>query len=138
MNNVFFFKKKRKKILHISNFDERNNHRLFNISIANKMTKGFIHNENDVINFSYRNYLSAFNKDNTKNLNYDFVDNFYKLASFFYYASRRDCRIFGNIYTGKNYRISSNKYIFINHNVATEYCSRPNLNIIFQNCFMID
>ena len=69
MNNVFFFKKQRKKILHISNFDERNNHRLFNISIANKMTKGFIHNQNDVINFSYRNYLSSFNKNNTLRIN---------------------------------------------------------------------
>jgi glycosyltransferase involved in cell wall biosynthesis len=69
LNNFNFFRKKQKKILHISNFDERNNHRLFNISIASKMTKGFIHNNHDVINFSYRNYLSAFNKDNTKKIN---------------------------------------------------------------------
>ena len=33
------------------------------------MTKGFIHNENDVINFSYRNYLSSFNKNNTLKIN---------------------------------------------------------------------
>ena len=45
------------KILHISTFDERNNHRLFNISIAHKLSKGFIRNGHDVINFSYRNYL---------------------------------------------------------------------------------
>tara|TARA_Y100000591_G_scaffold67759_1_gene56099 strand:+ start:3395 stop:5476 length:2082 start_codon:yes stop_codon:yes gene_type:complete len=46
------------KILHISTFDERSDHRLFNISIANKLSKGFIRNDHDVINFSYRNYLS--------------------------------------------------------------------------------
>tara|TARA_Y100000590_G_scaffold469161_1_gene655234 strand:- start:2744 stop:4828 length:2085 start_codon:yes stop_codon:yes gene_type:complete len=45
------------KILHISTFDERNDHRLFNISIAHKLSKGFIRNGHDVINFSYRNYL---------------------------------------------------------------------------------
>ena len=50
--------KKRLKILHISTFDERNDHRLFNISIANKLSKGFIRNNHDVINFSYRDFLS--------------------------------------------------------------------------------
>ena len=44
------------KILHISNFNEKNNHRLFNISIASKLTNGFIRNGCDVINFSYRNF----------------------------------------------------------------------------------
>ncbi len=46
------------RILHISNFNEKNNHRLFNISIASKLSNGFIRNNCDVINFSYRNYLS--------------------------------------------------------------------------------
>ena len=49
---------KHPKILHISNFNEKNNQRLFNISIASKLTNGFIRNGSDVINFSYRNYLS--------------------------------------------------------------------------------
>ena len=44
------------KILHISNFNEKNNHRLFNISIASKLTTGFIRNNCDVINFSYRTF----------------------------------------------------------------------------------
>ncbi len=44
------------KILHISNFNEKNNHRLFNISIASKLTNGFVRNNCDVINFSYRNF----------------------------------------------------------------------------------
>ena len=46
------------KILHISQFDERNDYRLFNISICDKLSKGFIRNGHDVINFSYRNYLN--------------------------------------------------------------------------------
>ena len=44
------------KILHIGNFDEKNDMRLFNISIASKMSKGFIRNNQDVINFSYRDF----------------------------------------------------------------------------------
>jgi glycosyltransferase involved in cell wall biosynthesis len=46
------------KVLHISNFNEKNNQRLFNISIASKITNGLIRNNCDVVNFSYRNYLS--------------------------------------------------------------------------------
>ncbi len=53
-----FIKKKNLKILHISQFDERNDFRLFNISIANKISKGFIRNGHDVINLSYRDYIS--------------------------------------------------------------------------------
>jgi glycosyltransferase involved in cell wall biosynthesis len=44
------------KILHIGNFDEKNNQRLFNISIASKLSKGFIRNGHDVINFDYRDF----------------------------------------------------------------------------------
>ena len=51
-------KSKGPRVLHISNFNEKNNHRLFNISIASKLSNGFIRNKCDVINFSYRNYLS--------------------------------------------------------------------------------
>ena len=59
LNSNFNFNKGSKlKILHISTFDERSDHRLFNISIANKLSKGFIRNDHDVINFSYRNYLT--------------------------------------------------------------------------------
>ena len=43
------------KILHISQFDDRNDYRLFNISISSKISKGLIRNGHDVINFSYRN-----------------------------------------------------------------------------------
>ena len=56
--NIYINKSLGPKILHISNFNEKNNQRLFNISIASKLTNGFVRNNCDVINFSYRNYLS--------------------------------------------------------------------------------
>ena len=46
------------KILHISNFGQRNDHRLFNLSIAKKISNGFIRNGHDVINFDYRNNIN--------------------------------------------------------------------------------
>ena len=58
LSSFYFNQGKKLKILHISQFDERNDYRLFNISISNKLSKGFIRNGHDVINFSYRNYLS--------------------------------------------------------------------------------
>jgi len=69
IDKVNFFKSKNKKIIHISTFDERNNHRLFNISLANKISKGFIRNNHDVINFSYRNHLNPINKNDTSKIN---------------------------------------------------------------------
>ena len=44
------------RVLHISTFGERLNHRIFNLSISNKITKGLIRNNYDVINFDYRDY----------------------------------------------------------------------------------
>jgi len=55
-NKINYIRNKNLKILHISTFDEKNDHRLFNISIANKLTKGFIRNGHDVVNFSYRDF----------------------------------------------------------------------------------
>tara|TARA_B100000579_G_scaffold118143_1_gene94974 strand:- start:931 stop:3036 length:2106 start_codon:yes stop_codon:yes gene_type:complete len=55
---INYIKNKNLKILHIGNFDEKNDHRLFNISIANKISKGFIRNSHDTINFSYRDFIS--------------------------------------------------------------------------------
>ena len=79
-SNFYINKNSKLKILHISQFDERNDHRLFNISISNKITKGFIRNEHDVINFSYRNYANrSFLKNKNKNLNdkiISIVDNY--------------------------------------------------------------
>ncbi|WP_440618407.1 glycosyltransferase [Candidatus Pelagibacter sp. HIMB1493] len=47
--------KKFYKILHVGNFGIKVSHRLFNISIAHKITNGLIRNGHDVINFDYRN-----------------------------------------------------------------------------------
>ena len=66
MPKVFINKGSKLKILHISQFDERNDYRLFNISISSKLSKGFIRNGHDVINFSYRNFI---NKSLIKNKN---------------------------------------------------------------------
>ncbi len=79
-SNFSFNKGTNLKILHISQFDERNDYRLFNISISNKLSKGFIRNGHDVINFSYRNYLNRnLIKDKNDTLNHKvltIVDNY--------------------------------------------------------------
>ena len=69
--NVYISKSLGPKILHISNFNEKNNHRLFNISIASKLSNGLIRNNCDVINFSYRNFLS---KNFFKDIDNDVLD----------------------------------------------------------------
>ena len=51
------------KILHISNFGIKNDHRLFNLSIAKKISNGLIRNGHDVINFDYRNFKEGFFKN---------------------------------------------------------------------------
>ena len=66
---INYIKNRNLKILHVSTFDEKNDHRLFNISIANKLTKGFIRNDHDVVNFSYRDYRDKFMLKNTTALN---------------------------------------------------------------------
>jgi glycosyltransferase involved in cell wall biosynthesis len=45
------------KILHIANFDEKNNFRLANINLATKISNGFIKNKFQTINFSDRFFL---------------------------------------------------------------------------------
>ena len=69
IKKINYIKNKNLKILHISTFDEKNDHRLFNISIANKLTKGFIRNDNDVVNFSYRDFNNKLLLKNNSYLN---------------------------------------------------------------------
>ena len=66
---INYMPKKNLKILHIGNFDERNDHRLFNISIANKITHGFIRNSHDVVNFSYRDFNKKLFVKNNNTIN---------------------------------------------------------------------
>ena len=58
------------RILHISNFDEKNSYRLFNLSISNKLSNGFIKNDHNVVNFCYRNFYNK-NKFNLIKENLD-------------------------------------------------------------------
>ncbi len=56
------------KILHVGNFGSKVDHRLFNISIASKLSNGLIRNGHDVINFDYRDIISRlFEKNNIDN-----------------------------------------------------------------------
>ena len=76
---INYLRNKNLKILHISTFDEKNDHRLFNISIANKLTKGFIRNDHDVVNFSYRDYTNKLLLKDNSSLNekiYNIVKNY--------------------------------------------------------------
>jgi glycosyltransferase involved in cell wall biosynthesis len=47
-------KKNNFKILHISNFSERSDHRLYNINLANKISNGLIKENLQIVNFSDR------------------------------------------------------------------------------------
>ena len=76
-------KKKNLKILHISNFGSRLSNRLYFISIARKLSNGFIRNGHDVVNLSDRDiikfnrYVSG--KSGVKQLNqlfYESVQNY--------------------------------------------------------------
>ena len=69
IKKINYFSNKNLKILHIGNFDERNDHRLYNISIANKITHGFIRNDHDVVNFSYRDYKKKLFLKNNRSIN---------------------------------------------------------------------
>jgi glycosyltransferase involved in cell wall biosynthesis len=61
--NYASFKSSKYKILHVSTFGEKTDHRTFNLSISNKITKGLIRNGNDVINFDYRDKPKIFFED---------------------------------------------------------------------------
>ena len=52
-----FINNNKNKILHIANFDEKNNFRLSNINLANKISNGFIKDKFQTINFSDRFFL---------------------------------------------------------------------------------
>lgn len=70
-NKPYFSKKinpKSLKILHISNFGIKSDFRLFNLSIAKKISNGLIRNGHDVINFDYRNFNESFFNKKTLDL----------------------------------------------------------------------
>ena len=55
--NLNYINNNNNKILHIANFDEKNNFRLSNINLANKISNGFIKDKFQTINFSDRFFL---------------------------------------------------------------------------------
>ena len=65
IDNNYKKKKISYKILHISNFGIRTNHRLFNLSISKKISNGLIRNGHDVIDFDYRNKINSLFKNNS-------------------------------------------------------------------------
>ena len=73
--NFHIIKKKYFKIIHVSNFGQRQANRLYNISIAKKISNGLIRNGHDVINISDRDIvrLNRGLKSIYKGL--DYVDN---------------------------------------------------------------
>ena len=60
------------KIFHIGSFGEKNDHRLFNLSISHKLTNGLVRNGHDVINFDYRNFTNKFT--NVKTIDEKIID----------------------------------------------------------------
>ena len=86
LNNLKFNvnRNRKLKIIHISNFGQRQANRLYNISIAKKLTNGLIRNGHDVINISDRDVvrlnrgLKNFNKgsDYLNNLLLETIDNY--------------------------------------------------------------
>ncbi len=80
--NFYINRNRKLKIIHISNFGQRQANRLYNISIAKKITNGLIRNGNDVINISDRDVVRLnrgirnINKDYLNNLLLETVDNY--------------------------------------------------------------
>ena len=48
------------RILQISNYGEKHDHRIYNLSISKKISNGLIRNNHDVINFDYRDYRKSY------------------------------------------------------------------------------
>ena len=131
---IFINKSLGPKILHISNFNEKNNQRLFNISIASKLTNGLIRNNCDVINFSYRNYLSQKVFSNLDNDILDISNNY-----------KPDMILLGhnNILKTKTMELLKNKKtkiaLWYEDHVANYGPNwKSNLNLIEKNHFLID
>lgn len=71
----FFIKKNNLKVLHISNFGERNDYRLANINLASKISNGLIKENVQTINFSDRNFSKLNNFSSIDNKVLRIIDN---------------------------------------------------------------
>ena len=129
------------RILHISNFDEKNNYRLFNLSISNKLSNGFIKNNHNVLNFCYRNF---YNKNRFNIIKEDLDDKILKINDNY----RPNLIIFGHFNDLKSETIYQlkKKYkskIFMWYEDAVSHLANgpdwnKNLNLIEKNHYLID
>ena len=129
------------RILHISNFDEKNNYRLFNLSISNKLSNGFIKNNHNVLNFCYRNF---YNKNRFNIIKKDLDDKILKINDNY----RPNLILFGHFNDLKNETIYQlkKKYkskIFMWYEDALSHLANgpdwnKNLNLIEKNHYLID
>jgi len=135
---INFLKNKNLKILHVSNFDEKNDHRLFNISIANKLSKGLTRNDQDVVNFSYRDFNNKILFKNNKILNtkiFNIVENYRPNLILLGHNNVLDTETILKI---KNYRNSKLALWYEDHLVDGGPNYKNNLNLIEKNHDLID
>ena len=57
VNNFNFLKNKKLRIMHITNFADRHNGRLYFVSIGQKLSRGFVRSGHSVLNFSDRDMM---------------------------------------------------------------------------------
>ena len=136
-----YSKKPPLRILHISNFDEKNNYRLFNLSISNKLSNGFIKNNHNVLNFCYRNF---YNKNRFNIIKEDLDDKILEINDNY----RPNLILFGHFNDLKSETIYQlkKKYkskIFMWYEDALSHLAsgpdwNSNLNLIEKNHYLID
>ncbi len=128
--------KKQFKILHISNFGLKTNHRLFNLSIAKKISNGLIRNGHDVIDFDYRNFhTKLFDKSTIDEKILDICANY-----------RPDLVLFGHNNSLKRSSLEYLKYNYLcklsiwyeDHVMRGDPNYQKNLNLLEKNSDLID
>jgi glycosyltransferase involved in cell wall biosynthesis len=124
------------KILHISNFGIKTNYRIFNLSIAKKISNGLIKNGHDVINFDYRNFNEGFLKKSSLD---------YKIISIIKnYQPNLVLLGHNNSLTRSTLILLKEKYNckialwYEDHVIKGDPSYRKNLDLIEKNCDLID
>ena len=122
--------------MHISNFGNKNDYRLFNLSIAKKISNGFIRNGHDVIDFDYRSHNEGLIIKNTlDNKIITIVDNY-----------RPNLILFGHnnslsrstlLHLKKNHEIKIALW-YEDHVMKGDPSYRKNLDLIEKNNDLID
>lgn len=127
---------KKLKILHISNFGTKTDHRLFNISIAKKISNGLIRNGHDVIDYDYRNigfkvFLKGIIDNKVLSICENYLPNLVLLGH-------------NNTLSRSSLEILKEKYKckiaiwYEDHVIKGDPNFRNNLNLLEKNCDLID